>query len=150
MAKTVNAAFEEFLKDYVNLDNDGNILNLIRVMKYWNKRPTMPSMDSYLLENMVLDYYSLNKYVKASSYISLEIPKLLQYIQIHIFYSVNDPKSIQGNINNLDLEDKIKISSCAFKDYMKSLYALELENKGYHTLAMKTWRAIFGNNFPIY
>ena len=90
----------------VNQDNDKNILNLIRVIKYWNKRLTMPSMDSYLLENMVLDYYSLNKYVKASSYIPLEIPKLLQYIQIHIFHPVNDPKSIQGNMNNLDLEDK--------------------------------------------
>ena len=134
----------------VNQDNDKNILNLIRVIKYWNKRLTMPSMDSYLLENMVLDYYSLNKYVKASSYIPLEIPKLLQYIQIHIFHPVNDPKSIQGNMNNLDLEDKIKISSRAFQDYMKSLYALELDEKGYPTSAMNTWREIFGNNFPVY
>ncbi|MBD1212655.1 MAG: nucleotidyltransferase [Dolichospermum circinale Clear-D4] len=134
----------------VNQYHDGNILNLIRLMKYWNKRPTMPSMGSYLLENMILDFYPIIKYEKASSYIQGEIAKLLAYININVFNIVNDPKLIQGNINNLDLEDKIKISSRAFQDYQKSLYAIELENKGYHSLAMNTWGEIFGNNFPVY
>ncbi|MBS9383658.1 MAG: hypothetical protein HEQ24_05270 [Dolichospermum sp. BR01] len=133
----------------VNQTHDGNILNIIRLMKYWNKRPTMPSMDSYLLENMILDFYSINIHSKASRYIALEMPRLFQYIQTNIFYQVNDPKLIQGNINNLDLQDKRKISSRAFQDYLKSLYALELDEKGYSTSAINTWREIFGNNFPV-
>jgi hypothetical protein len=134
----------------VNQTHDGNILNIIRLMKYWNKRPTMPSMDSYLLENMILDFYSINIDSKASSYIALEMPRLFQYIHTNIFYQVNDPKSIQGNINTLEYTDQIKIANRSSQDYLRSLDAIELENKGYHTLAMKTWRAIFGNNFPIY
>jgi hypothetical protein len=44
------------------------------------------------------------------------------HIHTNIFYPVNDPKSndpksIEGNINNLDLEDKRKIYSRAFQDY---------------------------------
>ena len=133
----------------VNQYHDGNILNLIRLMKYWNKRPTMPSMGSYLLENMILDFYSITR-VRASSYIQWEISKLLEYINHNIFNSVNDPKLIQGNINTLEYTDKIKIANRSSKDYLKSLDAIELENNGYHTLAINTWGEIFGNNFPVY
>lgn len=41
----------------LNQLHDGNLLNVIRLMKYWNKRATMPSMSSYLIENMILDFY---------------------------------------------------------------------------------------------
>ena len=34
----------------INVQNDGNVLNVIRAVKYWQRRPTMPSMSSYLLE----------------------------------------------------------------------------------------------------
>lgn len=58
------------------------------------------------------------------------------HIPTNIFYPVNDPKSIQGNIDNLDLEDKRKISSRGFKDYTKSLEAIGLQSAGYHRLAV--------------
>jgi len=134
----------------VNQNHDGNILNVIRLMKYWNKRPTMPSMGSYLLENMVLDYYSRNNHVKASKYIDLELPKLFNYIHNHVFNSVNDPKLIQGNINNLNTTDKIKISTQAYLDYLKASDARKLEDEGKHNLAINKWIEIFGDNFPKY
>ena len=41
----------------INQNHDGNILQIIRILKYWNRRATMPTMSSYLLETMILNYY---------------------------------------------------------------------------------------------
>jgi hypothetical protein len=134
----------------VNQFHDGNVLNIIRLMKYWNRRATMPSMPSYLIENMILDYYSVNTYPKSSSYVDLEIPKLLQYISGKVFSSVHDPKGIQGNINTLNSEEQIKISARAMRDYQKALEARQLETQGNHKLSILRWGDIFGSNFPQY
>jgi hypothetical protein len=133
----------------VNQLHNGNVLNVIRLMKYWNKRPTMPSMASYLIENMILDFYSI-QYQKASEYVDLEVPNVLQYIQTRIFFPVNDPKGIQGNINKLSCEDQDKISKRAYLDHARSLAARELEEKGDHKLSIAKWGEIFGSNFPTY
>lgn len=63
----------------INQAHDGNVLQVIRVMKYWNKRKTMPKMSSYLLETMILDYYQ-NLDSTASQYVDIELPNSL-----HIF-----------------------------------------------------------------
>jgi hypothetical protein len=133
----------------INQSHDGNVLNVIRLMKYWNKRPTMPSMSSYLIENMILNYYSV-KSVKASKYVDLEIPEVLHYIKNEIFDEVNDPKGIQGNINQLSSEKQDKIFNRADIDYVRSLEARDLENKGQQKLSIIKWGEIFGSNFPTY
>jgi hypothetical protein len=133
----------------INQLHDGNLLNVIRLMKYWNKRPTMPSMSSYLIENMILDFYS-TQYTKASGYVDLEVPKVLQYIQTSIFSSVNGPKGIQGNINHLSHEEQDKISKRAYLDHLKSLEARALKEKDDHKLSIAKWREIFGSSFPLY
>jgi len=133
----------------INQRHDGNVLNVIRLMKYWNKRPTMPSMSSYLIENMILGFYSTQD-TKASGYVYLEVPKVLQYIQTSIYDPINDPKEIQGNINQLSIEDKDKISKRAYCDYSRSLEARALEQKGNHKLSIAKWSEIFGLNFPTY
>ncbi len=134
----------------VNQLNDGNVLNVIKLMKYWNERPIMPSMSSYLIENMILDFYSTQSYTKASVYVDLEVPKVLQYIQDKIFYPVNDTKGIQGNINKLNSEERTKIFTRAYIDYKKALEATELESKGDQKLSIAKWGTIFGFNFPNY
>lgn len=133
----------------INQLHDGNVLNVIRLMKYWNKRPTMPSISSYLIENMILDFYS-TQYTKASGYVDLEVPKVLQHIQTSVFYSVNDPKGIQGNINHLSREEQDKISKRAYFDYLRALEARNFEKEGDHKFAISKWREIFGFNFPTY
>ena len=133
----------------INQYHDGNVLNVIRLMKYWNKRPTMPSMSSYLIENLILNYYS-TKYVKALKYVDLEIPEVLQYIKNQIFSYVNDPKGIQGNINQLSPAEQDKISKRADRDYEKSLEARDLEKSCLYKLSIEKWGEIFGYNFPTY
>jgi hypothetical protein len=67
----------------VNQYHDGNVLNVIRLLKYWNKRPTMPSISSYLIENIILNFYSA-RFNKASRFVDLEVPALFDYIHHHI------------------------------------------------------------------
>lgn len=130
----------------VNQKHNGHVLKVIRVMKYWNNRPTMASMRSYLLENMILDYYEVNE---ATQWVDWEVRKLLNYIRNNIYNVVNDPKFIQGNINTLTSEQKKSIHSRASLDYYKSEEAFtnEVSNTPY---AFSQWQRIFGSNFPSY
>lgn len=131
----------------VNQYHDGNVLNVIRIIKYWNRRPTMPSMSSYLLENMILNYYIQNQYNKASKYVDLEIIKVFQYLSSQIFSSVSDPKGIQGELNKLSFDDKLKISVRAKLDYQRATEARNLEENGDHDNSIKKWKEIFGQSF---
>lgn len=134
----------------INTKHNNNILNIIRTMKYWNKRPTMPSMASYLLETMVLDYYE-NCLWTAGGFVDVEIPGLLQYINTNIFSNVNDPKGIQGNINNtLTFDEKIKISVRAGLDRDKALEARRLEGDKDYEASISKWTEVFGPAFPSY
>jgi hypothetical protein len=128
----------------VNQSRDGHVLRAIRAMKYWNSRPTMASMGSYLIENMILDFYENNE---ATQWVDWEVRKLLKHIKDNIFNSVNDPKNIQGNINTLTWEQKNSIHTRATDDYTKSVeaYDYETSNPAY---AISKWQGIFGTNFP--
>lgn len=132
----------------INQTHNGNVLNVIRVIKYWNKRPTMPSMQSYLLENMILDYY--NNAVSCSEFVDIEIPNILSYISNAVYNPVNDPKGIQGNLNTLTFDDKIKISSRASIDYSKAIAARKYENDKDYKSSINKWKEIFGGDFPEY
>lgn len=131
----------------VNQNHDGNVLNVIRIIKYWNRRPTMPSMSSYLLENMIMNYYIQNQYNKASQYVDIEIVKIFQYLSSQVFNSVFDPKGIQGDLNNLSIDDKLKISGRAELDYKRATEARKYEEDGDHDNSIKKWKEVFGQNF---
>ena len=133
----------------INQKHDGHVLNVIRIMKYWNKRPTMPSMSSYLLETMILNFYE-GKNTIASKYVDTELPSLLEYLQSNVFYAVQDPKGIQGDINNLSWEDRVKISERAESDKNKALVARIFEQEEDMKNSINKWAEIFGNEFPDY
>ena len=130
----------------INQDRNGNVLQAIRAMKYWNKRQTMSSMGPYLLETMILNYYELND---CTQWVDYETRDLLNYIRNNIYSDVADPKGIQGNINDLKFDQKTSIYNRAKEDYEKALDACANENSspGY---AISKWQSIFGPEFPKY
>ena len=130
----------------INQDNNGNILKIIRAMKYWNKRPTMRSMGSYLLENIILDYYKINK---NEGYIDYDLVNILSHMVDAIYMHIEDPKGLQGNINFLSEEDKKSISDRAKRDRDSAIEAKQLEFVDAKR-AIGKWREIFGTNFPTY
>lgn len=133
----------------VNQAHNGNVLNVIRSIKYWNRRPTMPTMPSYLIECIILDYYE-SRTDKAFSFVDLEIGPVLTYLANAVLRSVQDPKQIQGNINTLVWDDRVAISSRANADIVKAAAARAAENARNYELSINIWREVFGPSFPRY
>ena len=147
--KKTNPVLDRERTQRINQAHDGNVLNIIRVMKYWNKRPTMPSMSSYLLETMILNYYE-STINKASEYVDVNIPNLLEYIWLHVSDDIQDPKGIQGNINYLTAEERRKISARAWEDKGKALEARKYDSDTNDSSSIRMWAEVFGGEFPKY
>lgn len=132
----------------INVQNDGNVLNVIRAVKYWQRRPTMPAMSSYLLETMILDYYT-NK-TDCSKFIDMELQALFNHLGLFVKYSVNDPKGIQGDINTLSMEARQKISDRCYLDAQRAAEARQFERDNDHEKSINKWQEVFGPHFPAY
>ncbi|MGL5055856.1 MAG: SMODS domain-containing nucleotidyltransferase [Fusobacteriaceae bacterium] len=135
---------------YINQQKEGKVLEVIRLLKYWNRRPTMPLMGSYLLENIVLKYYFENKVGNMMS-VWEEFLELLKYIESSIYCSIEDPKGFQGNLNNLSLDDKYKIFSKAQSDsdIVKEILQLSKNSSKDNLKAINALtEKVLGKDFP--
>ena len=133
----------------INKKHNGNILQIIRTLKYWQKRPIMPSMSSYLFENLILNYFSTR--IEITEYIDFSLRDFWFYLNTAIFYPVNDPKGFSADLNNLSTEDQVKISAKAGEAYTKALEAISFETEEYNIeKSIKKWVEIFGEDFPKY
>lgn len=132
----------------INQSRGGIILNLIRLIKYWNKRQTMPSVSSYLLETMVLDFVENFTFGNFNNNYYHIFTNILDYIHVNIFNSVYDPKGIQGNINDLSREEQEKISKKAIEGFQKGQKAISFENSRDVKNSISQWSEIFGDEFP--
>jgi len=130
----------------INAKHSISILDIIRSIKYWNVRPTMPTMKSYMLENMTLNYYEAA--TTTTNYIDLELRDLFLYIANNIHSPINDPKKIQGDLNTLSWDERVKIHNRATVDRNKAIEARTFEQNGQTKEAITKWREIFGSEFP--
>jgi hypothetical protein len=124
-----------------------SIVDVIRLIKYWNCRPIMPSMPSYLLENIVLNYF--NATVRGK-WVDIEVRDCFAYIADAILTAVPDPKKIQGDLNSLTWDDRNKIRRRALDDHARATDALVYEQKDKMKESIGKWREIFGNEFPAF
>lgn len=123
----------------------GKLLDVIRIMKYWNNRELM--IDSYLLECMILAVYEKNKKVDRCIY--LELRNLLNTLSNMILGEINDPKGIQGNLNTLPENEKNNCSRVLSAAYLKACNAIKFERVDKdQKAAIEKWREVFGNDFP--
>ena len=132
----------------INQQNNGNVLNLIRIIKYWNNRATMHTMSSYLLENIILNYYKYR--TDCSSFVDLSLADIFNHISLAVYQVVSDPKGFQGDLNDLTYEQRASISTRAHQDYLKALEARRLEQNKDEQSSINKWREIFGLEFPAY
>jgi hypothetical protein len=133
----------------INQSHSGNVLNTVRLIKFWNRRPTMPSMPSYLLECIVLNHYEPG-FNQASQFVDLEVGPLLSHVANAVLRQVDDPKGIQGDINSLTWDARLQISSRASSDSSKAYAASRAETGGDHKESIRLWGEIFGPSFPSY
>lgn len=131
----------------INQKRDGKVLRYVRLIKYWHRRPIMPNIGSYLLENLVLNYFDNND-VSVTEQSTLR--DIFFYLSTNIYYSCPDPKGIQGDLNNLDQDTKNKFSTAASLAYSYASNAIDYTINDNNKAAHDEWRKIFGGDFPEY
>lgn len=133
----------------INQKHNGKLLNLIRLVKYWNKRKVTLTIGSYLLECMILNIYE-DAGVKEHWWIDIEFKNTLYELSKAVKNDVEDPKGIQGNINNFSLDDRVKISDALYDAYSKAAEARSYEQDKKQKEAINKWREVLGSDFPKY
>jgi hypothetical protein len=132
-----------------NQRHSGRVLNLVRLIKYWNRRPTMPTMPSYLLECLLLDYFEL-PYLSVNEFVDLALIAAWDALATSVWLPVQDPARIQGDINALSYQEQNDVSARARVDAARAREALGAETAGDQQKALGIWRDIFGPSFPSY
>ena len=147
--KFTNPSVEQQRIQRINQKHKGKVLDTIRLIKYWNRRGRMPTMVSYVLETMVLDYF--DKVDSSSNWIEQRFRDVLCYIKDNIMLPIYDSKGIEGNINCLSIDEKQSIQKRAKTDYNKSCDAIFAEiNYKDQNKAINIWKDIFGSDYPKY
>jgi len=123
------------------------VLSVIRLVKYWNRRPTMPSLPSYMLENMILNYYEMNE---CTDYFDWEFRDIVGYIRNVIYYIIPDPKGFQGDLNKVEFSDRVMVALRCESDHKKSIEAINFESNKDMNKSIAKWSEIFGQEFPTY
>ena len=109
----------------------------------------MPTMVSYVLETMILDYFA--RVDKCDNFIDCRFREILKYITENIFNPVYDSKNIEGNINTLTIDQKNALHTRALNDYKKACDAISAEvNEKNQAKSIRIWRSLFGDDFPIF
>jgi hypothetical protein len=132
-----------------NQTKDGRTLQLIRILKYWNRRNSTYTIGSYLFENIVINF--ANSKTELSQWIDFDIKDFLYYLSSAILNTVNDPKGYQGDLNTFTFSEKTAISKKADWAYEKAKEAVYAEtNEKDQQKSINKWREIFGPDFPTY
>ncbi|QPA61256.1 hypothetical protein [Lysinibacillus sphaericus] len=131
----------------INQKRDGKVLRIVRLIKYWQKRHGVPNIGSYLLENLVLNYFDTNE-VSATDQLTLR--DVFTNLSNSIYHNCYDPKGIQGDLNTLTLDVKDKFSEAAAKASTCAQNAINFVAKDDHKAAHAEWKKVFGSEFPEY
>ncbi|HDR8306611.1 TPA: hypothetical protein QC153_006115 [Bacillus cereus] len=131
----------------INQRRGGKVLRIIRLIKYWQKRPVVPSIGSYLLENLVLNYFDTHEVGVTDQW---ALKDVFYNLSNSIYSSCYDPKEIQGDLNTIPFETKQKFSEAATKAYLCAKNAIDFVAEDDHKAAHDEWKKVFGNEFPDY
>lgn len=147
--KATDPRIDQYNVTEVNKKHDGKILQIIRLLKYWQKRQNMPTISSYFFEIIILTYFYSRSNI--SEYIDYNIRDFWKYLEDAIYKSFPDPKGFQGELNLLDFSTQYKISQIAKQSYEKAVEAISLEIGDSDTeRSINKWKEIFGDSFPNY
>ncbi|WP_225231403.1 SMODS domain-containing nucleotidyltransferase [Solibacillus faecavium] len=129
----------------VNKNTDYNVLEFIRIIKFWNQIQNI-KISSYLLENIVLNYFEEGE-GEIWNTKPYQLKSFFNYLSSAIFQPVWDPKSLQGDLNDLEHSKQIIIENKANKSMNAASNAITYENDKKYEEADKQWRIIFGDDY---
>lgn len=118
-------------------------------MKYWKRQKWGDRISSYMFETMILDYVAGHP---LSGNLTTDVSSLLAHLSNAITNPIYDYKNIQGNLNNLLVEDKNELAKIAKKDCILAFQAIinNTEHSQNASKAISLWQEVFGKNFPQY
>ena len=141
---------DQTLATEVNQQHNGKVLEIIRLMKFWNKQDKKPSIPSSYLLGVMLLYFYQSRWLTTAGTLQEEVEKCLIYIRDNIYSWVEDPKGIEGNINRLDGDIRDKIHARITKDLENITYGNYYERMGDKEKAFEYWEKVMGSFFPAY
>lgn len=130
----------------VNSSNNGRLLPLIRLMKYWNRRNTVPTLLPYAFECLLISIFS--SVTQATQWIDMNASRALDSLATLIWNPIPDPKGLQGDLNHLTILQRAEFAARARRDWELSVQAQTAEQNDDHRLAIRCWRDILGQDFP--
>ena len=132
-----------------NQTHNGNLLPLMRIMKYWNTHHyATRKLSSYYLETLLITAF---RYYPAIT--SLRLGKLTAFQQLAtlVMGSCPDPKGLGPNLDaSVPWETKVKVQEQANQMAQNARYALNYEQQSNDAEAVKWWKFIFYPDFPTY
>jgi hypothetical protein len=147
--KATDPRIDQNLVTSTNKNCGGKALQLIRTLKYWNRHNSSNTIGSYLFEQIILNF--INSKIELSQWFDFNIRDFFYFLSSNVYYTLNDPKGIQGNLNNLTFDQQKSISEKATWAYNKAVEAIYAEtHEKNQEKAINKWREIFGNKFPTY
>ena len=147
--KATDPRIDQNLVTETNQNYAGRLLQLIRILKFWNRHNSSFTLSSYLFEQIVINFTKSK--TALSEWIDINIKDFFSYLSTYIYYAVNDPKGIQGDLNCLTYEQRKSISEKAKWAHDKAVEAIDAEIKEKdQEKAINKWREIFGNKYPKY
>ncbi|MEJ2901641.1 hypothetical protein WAE58_04370 [Pedobacter panaciterrae] len=147
--KASDPRVDQELAEKVNKQHSGKITQIIRLLKYWSKNTSMPTIPSYFFEIMILKFFE-NR-AEVSDWIDVNLINFWTYFKTEIWNGVQDPKGFQGNLNTLEFEEILKIISKVkeAEEKAREAYKLETVDKD-QKRSIEKWAEIFGSDFPVY
>ena len=135
----------------INADKvkEGRLLPLIRLVKYWNRHNSAPTIPSYVFELLVADFAESRS--SLSLWSDFNILSFFSFLSSRIWNGITDPSGVRPDLNPFSDEEKRAIAQAVenARDMARKAIDWETEDKN-HKLAISQWREIFGSGYPQY
>lgn len=89
--KATNPTLDQEYMTRMNQKHNFSVHQLVRTLKYWNRRAQMPTMSSFLFENFVLNFVESKS--ELSDYIDVNLINFWNYLKTAVYNNVNDPSA---------------------------------------------------------
>jgi hypothetical protein len=132
----------------VNQRHFGELLPVIRLLKYWNRRVHKPRLPSYYFETLVINIF------QAASLIGDHPTAVSQFFSTcstSIWLPCPDPKGLGPALDrDVSGDTKLKVSEAMKEAAQFASYATMYESLGNPETAIYWWGRVFGTDFPEY
>ncbi len=147
--KKTDPRIDQELITSLNQSNDGNLLPGVRAAKFWYRYAIGSAMPSYTFEALIVNQCKIGLF-RPSSYIDITLRSFLNRLAYAIYEPIPDPKGIQGDLNSLNVVERMAVSQKASADAQLIDDALKAERENDNKAAFAKLRLVLGDLFPAY